>query len=86
MTIADNHVTFHTQSMEQLVRDGVTKTVGVADLMRPQMEELYKLATVSTIPPSLHLSLPPSLFTFISLPLFLFFPSHHRRLSLSSSH
>jgi glutamate--cysteine ligase regulatory subunit len=34
------------KSVEQLVRDGVTKSVGVADLMRPQLEELYHWASV----------------------------------------
>lgn len=41
--------------MEQLVRDGLTKSVGVADLSTGQLKELYEQAAVSpvayTLPP-----------------------------------
>ena len=62
------------------MHDGVTETVGVADLMRPQLEELLSWATVSfnfifpspllspppILPPSYTL-LPPSLSSHLEL-------------------
>ena len=36
------------QFMEQLVRDDITNTISTADLMKPQLEELYHWAEVSS--------------------------------------
>jgi glutamate--cysteine ligase regulatory subunit len=44
------------KSVEQLVRDGVTGTVGVADLMRPQLEELHSWASIKPMTDQLNLA------------------------------
>ena len=60
-----------TQHMELLVEKGLTRVVGVADLMRPHLAELYHWASVSSyhtphIVPVVD-SLPPSLPFSLSL-------------------